>query len=151
MHEPKRPPLAPPDLEADTLAAKLRGYEPEIEDLLKRRIRRAVIKDLLAQQGIEVSLNYLSVFMSRQRRRGREAERLVKPAVPTSGPEPRTELARPTSRAADQPTSEANASSGADSDLLEAALDPRRRAEKADLYINKHRSVIGRSLKDYSE
>lgn len=148
MNEPKRTPLAPPDLEADTLAAKLRGYEPEIEALLKRRIRRTVIQDLLAQKGIQVSLNYLSVFMSRQRRRARDAAALA--SVPVFDPRPRPSPPSPVASQVIAPDM-APSSRAPNAELLEAALDLKRRDEKADYYLNKNRSVIGRNRRNNFE
>lgn len=130
MSEPETPALAPPDMEGGTAAAKLRKHVPEIESLLQRGVRRAVILDLLEKRGVVVNENYLSVFLTRERRARERAERVKAPVqLPAVQPLAVTPPALDRSPAA-------SAAIQTSDEQFAAALDPRKRAAFADKYVN---------------
>lgn len=118
-------------MEGGTAAAKLRKFVPQIEALLQRGFRRDVIIGLLEQQGVVVNENYLSVFLTRERRARKRSE--AGGAPPPLAPAVATRLAPPLVVG---PAPAASAAIKTSDEQFAAALDPKKREAFADKYVN---------------
>lgn len=141
------------DPEPKTLAKLLRPEAPRLQEWLDSGVPVRTVVERLAAQGIEVKPKNLVQILWRVRKEAEGGGKAAKARRSPAAPAP----AQPVIAAAAPPpyasaaSDEIHVAAPPDLDRLEAALDPKRRAEKADRYLNRTRSIIGRNAKGETE